>query len=273
MPSRPLLSRRDFVRAGLAASLTPVLGGCGGGSDPLAFAPPGGNPRLLARPGTPGIAPTIGTSALGLEPTRDGLLYVPQAYDPARAWPLFVALHGSGSSADGWRGFFQAGDTRGMVILVPESRARTWDVIHGDYGPDVFFIDRALTHTFERCRIDPARITLGGFSDGASYALSLGVSNGDLFGRLTAFSPGFFAPHHERAGKPKVFISHGTDDRILPVTATREGIVPTLRDDGHDVTYREFTGGHEVPSDIVGEALDWFLSCRRDGETARRRDG
>jgi phospholipase/carboxylesterase len=34
-------------------------------------------------------------------------------------------------------------------------------------------------------------VALGGFSDGASYALSLDLTNGDLFASLIAFSPGF----------------------------------------------------------------------------------
>ena len=33
-----------------------------------------------------------------------------------------------------------------------------------------------------------------GFSDGASYALSLGAANGDLFTHIAAFSPGFMRP-------------------------------------------------------------------------------
>lgn len=38
--------------------------------------------------------------------------------------------------------------------------------------------------------IDPAHVAIGGFSDGASCALSLGLVNGDLFTHVMAFSPG-----------------------------------------------------------------------------------
>jgi phospholipase/carboxylesterase len=44
------------------------------------------------------------------------------------------------------------------------------------------------------------------------------------------------------------------------VTISRDGIVPTLRRAGYDVTYREFEGYHEVPSEISETALDWFLA-------------
>lgn len=146
-----------------------------------------------------------------------------------------------------------------MILLAPDSRGSTWDFVRDRFGPDVEFLDRALQHTFERCRIDPARIALGGFSDGASYALSLGLSNGDLFSHLVAYSPGFLRVADPIVGKPRVYVSHGTRDGVLPVTISRDGIVPSLRSGGYDVTYQEFDGGHEVPSAICESALDWFL--------------
>jgi predicted esterase len=36
-----------------------------------------------------------------------------------------------------------------------------------------------------------ATLAVSGFSDGASYALSIGPANGDLFTHVMAFSPGF----------------------------------------------------------------------------------
>ena len=51
---------------------------------------------------------------------------------------------------------------------------------------------------------------------GASYALSVGLTNGDLFSDILAFSPGFMAPA-VRHGAPNIFISHGTQDTVLPI--------------------------------------------------------
>ena len=97
-----------------------------------------------------------------------------------------------------------------------------------------------------------------GFSDGASYALSLGLTNGDLFTHVLAFSPGFMAPR-KRRGKPRLFLSHGTRDRVLPIDPCSRRIVPQVRRAGYDVTYREFDGPHTVPDEIAREAVDWFL--------------
>jgi phospholipase/carboxylesterase len=173
--------------------------------------------------------------------------------------PLLVVLHGAGGDADNWTSYPDRAETRGMILLAPDSRLATWDVRFGGFGPDVAFIDRALQHTFERCNVDPRRIALAGFSDGASYALSLGVSNGDLFTHLIGYSPGFLQPGDQIVGKPPVYISHGTFDNILPVSASRDVIVPALRNDGYDVEYSEFDGGHEVPAEVSDGALDWWL--------------
>ncbi len=222
---------------------------------------PGSNLRLTARPGSPSETPTMGLSELGLGGIigRDGLLYVPECYSPDVPAPLFIGLHGAGGAADNWASYHARAETRGMIFLAPESRSSTWDVLLGGFGPDVEFLDRALQHTFQRCRVDSGRIALGGFSDGASYALSLGLPNGDLLSHLVAYSPGFYVRPEQSIGKPAIFVSHGTEDSVLPVSASRDNIVPTLRDAGYEVDYREFVGGHGVPGEISEAALDWFL--------------
>lgn len=221
--------------------------------------------RLLARPPSEAsFAPTgPGVHALGLTPRRDGLVAVPDDYSHDRPAPLVVMLHGAGGDARGTVALIQpqAGD-RGVLVLAPESRGRTWDVLAGGFGPDVEFVDRALEHVFARYSVDERRIAVGGFSDGASYALSLGMTNGDLFGHVLAFSPGFAAPGRPH-GSPRVFVSHGTGDRVLRIDPTSRRLVPRLRAGGYEVVYREFDGGHTVPAEMVSEALDRFLADPR----------
>jgi hypothetical protein len=63
-------------------------------------------------------------------------------------------------------------DELGIAMLAPSSRDFTW--FPG--GPDVAFIDQALAWTFRRLK-RRSGIPLGGFSGGASVALSLGIAN------------------------------------------------------------------------------------------------
>lgn len=94
--------------------------------------------------------------------------------------------------------------------------------------------------------------------DGASYALTLGIANGLLFSHILAFSPRFTLPEL-RQDSPKVFLSHGTDDRVLPIQRCSRVIVPQLRRAGLDVTYREFEGLHTLPLEIANKVVAWFL--------------
>ena len=148
-------------------------------------------------------------------------------------------------------------DAAGLVLLAPPSRRQTWDVIMGGFGPDVAFIDAALEATFARSAVDPDRVAVGGFSDGASYALSLGITNGDLFTHIIAFSPGFMAPAGQ-IGAPRCYISHGTRDAVLPIDRCSRRLVPELERAGYDVVYHEFDGPHMVPPEVAREAVDWF---------------
>ena len=106
------------------------------------------------------------------------------------------------------------------------------------------------------------RLAVAGFSDGASYALTLGLSNGDVLPRVVAFSPGFSAARRHR-GRPELFVTHGVDDRVLPIDRTSRRIVPDLRDRGHEVEYREFPGGHAVPAELADAAARWLARPER----------
>jgi phospholipase/carboxylesterase len=220
--------------------------------------------RLRTRPGA-GVGDTA--SPTGLRPlevgaARGAYLYVPAGYRAGRPAPLAVVLHGAGEDArDGLAQLRAQADETGLILLSPTSREYTWDLVVGRYGADVAAIDSALEQTFSSYAVDPARVAVAGYSDGASYALSLGVANGDLFTHIMAFSPGFMAPAVQ-TGSPRIFVSHGTRDRWLPIERCSRRIVPQLERAGYEVRYREFEGGHVVPPEIGREAAVWFTGVR-----------
>jgi predicted esterase len=201
---------------------------------------------------------------LGLEQPFDGFLYVPPGYDSRRPAPLALTLHGSGGGANKGIGpLLEFADEAGSILVSPKSRGQTWDAVMGGFGPDVEFIDRALRKVFSSFAVDPGRLAIQGFSDGASYALALGLTNGDLFTHIIALSPGFTSEEEPR-GDPKIFIAHGTDDGVLPIDQTSRQIVPRLEGAGYDVTFVEFDGGHVRKPEIVRGAVAWWLGEGRD---------
>ena len=218
--------------------------------------------RLTARPRTDVKTSSTGQIMLGLDGERDAVLQIPKNAGTAPL-PLLVMLHGATQSAETM--FWYLGSTHeeaGVAVLAPNSRGRTWDAIGGgDFGEDVQYLNRALARVFETVSIDPARISLGGFSDGASYALSLGLINGDFFNSIVAFSPGFVI-RGDLHGQPHIFISHGTHDHILPIDSCGRRIAERLKNYGYEVTFREFDGDHEIPPDVAREGLSWVLKAR-----------
>jgi phospholipase/carboxylesterase len=212
--------------------------------------------KLLARPSPEGKSGCVkGERPLGLGGSRDGVLFVPSGYDPGKPAPLLLCLHGAGGHARHRIDPLRAPAERdGVVLVAPDSVGSTWDMLMRGLGPDLERIDRALAGAFAELAIDPTRVGIEGFSDGASYALSLGIANGDLFSYIFAFSPGFMSPPAQ-VGAPRIVVTHGAADRVLPVSCSRR-LVPVLRAAGYETEYREFDGPHTVPEDAVREAMD-----------------
>ena len=195
-----------------------------------------------------------GRSAVHVDGQRVGLWYVPRT----GAERLVIVLHGAGGRAeDALRLLHPYADDHGLMVLAPQSVGRTWDMIVSGYGPDVARIQGALSQVLAAHRVAVPSLAIAGFSDGASYALSLGLINGDVFDAVLAFSPGFAAPTGD-ADHPAFFVSHGRSDRVLPIDRCSRRLVPALRRAGHRVDYREFDGGHEVPAPIVADAMAWL---------------
>ena len=213
--------------------------------------------RLAARPvRAPAALPyPPGERTLDLGPNAQARLVVPPG-DPGPR-PLLVYFHGAGgSAAQSVAAVGEQASARGVLLLAPSSVASTWDLIAGGLGRDVAVLDTALEHVFARQAV--GSVAVGGFSDGASYALSLGLANGELFDTVLAFSPGFVAAPGIH-GRPRVWISHGTGDRVLPIDRCGRRVVRDLTGAGYDVTYEEFDGGHVVTPDLVDAALDTWL--------------
>jgi predicted esterase len=230
----------------IAASVVPALGpACAHAREPLLA------PAALALP--------TGVSRL----TDHALVYVPASTrGPA---PLILLLHGAGGNAATFAERFTAqADKRGAVLLAVQSANASWALRPGDdaraTGSDPANIDAAFTALFAKAPVDPKRIIVAGFSDGASYALWLGRANARLFHGVLALSAGFVIEPPDVDSRQRIFIAHGRRDKVIPFTYVRNTIVPQLERAGFRPKTSWFVGGHVIDEAALNEGLDYLLA-------------
>ncbi len=174
---------------------------------------------------------------------------------------VVVLLHGSGGDAREFISDFRRdADARNLVLLSVQSDGRSWPQrAPRDDESDVVNIKSAIRNLSARTPIDPSDVTIMGFSDGASYALSVGMAYPDLFHTIVAFSPGYaFAPK-ELDTEQRIFIAHSRRDPILPAENTRR-MVEGLERAGFAPEVHWFNGGHEIDPQLKKAAFDFALA-------------
>jgi predicted esterase len=216
--------------------------------------------RLSARPSATVHDPLPpGVHTLSAVGSRTTVVVVPPKVSPERPAPLILMLHGATeSNAESLDAMQQVAGDAGAILLAPSSAGRTWDAIRGVFADDLDDIDQQLARVFEHCVVDPARIAFAGFSDGASYAISLGLINGDVCSHIIGYSPGFIIPG-VRHGQPRVFIAHGAHDHILPIDQCGRKIASDLKAHGYSVDFAEFDGDHEIRPEMVERSVAWVV--------------
>ena len=223
------------------------------------------NFRLPQDPTEAPLSP--GRHALTFPEGREAVLVVPENLHLDQAVPLLVLFHGAGGEANKMLPHFvRWARTRRFLLLAPQSMFPTWDIVIGGHGPDLERLDTALLQVASHFRLDSAHIAFAGFSDGGSYALSVGLSNGDVASHVIALSAGFMNTF-TRHGTPKVFIAHGRSDTQLPFETSARVHALKLLEEGVDLTLLPFDGDHAIVPSVVERAIGFFLGSE-DGGTA-----
>ncbi len=185
-------------------------------------------------------------------------VYVPEQYDPARAWPLIVALHGgAGNGADFLWTWVRDAKARGYLVVAPTAVESTWA------ERDATGLLEILDWLAHRVHVDAARVLLTGLSDGGTFTLVYGLAHRDRFRALAPLC-GVFHPVNAangnltRARSVPIYLVHGARDFLFPVAyahMTRD----MLTEAGADLTYRELPDlSHTYPRSENGAILSWF---------------
>jgi phospholipase/carboxylesterase len=238
--------------------------------DPSMLDPSLFDPSLLGRLSFSPVSPSApplpsGRNRLGIDAERDAILYVPNDLDTSVPVPLLVMFHGAGGFPEKVLPFLeQHAEQHRFLLLVPHSMLPTWDLVIGGNGPDLARLGTALTRVFSHYSIDMKHFGFAGFSDGGSYSLSIGLTNGDLVSHVMVFSGGFMSVFMQH-GTPRVFIAHGLIDEQLPIETSGRAHASKLKGAGYNVEYVEFNGKHIIHPPVVQLAMEFFMDKNKGG--------
>ena len=219
--------------------------------------------------------------------SRGYALYVPDNYDPAKAWPLIVFLHGKGEQGDDNLKQTEVGIGRAIrlnrdwfpaLVLMPQCpKDRFWDAA-------IPTIEAAMAQTRANYTIDSKAITLTGLSLGGYATWIWGSTKTDTFAALMPICGGgnlldlkhkmpivddtAFGSIQERVSnlrKVPIWAFHGEDDSVVPAARSRY-MVERIEKAGGKIRYKEFKNtGHNSWDKAYGykRAIVWLLKQRK----------
>ena len=156
----------------------------------------------LAGPATPAsaadadctLSPTGGTVTKPLD-GRSYELHVPAGLTGSNV-PLLLSLHGFGSAgwqdelSTGWSGF---ADAHNFIVAYPNGLPATgfgaWDP-YTETSPDVPFLRHVVDDVSAQYCVDPARVHVDGWSNGAVMSQRVACEAADTFASVTSYAGG-----------------------------------------------------------------------------------
>lgn len=218
-------------------------------------------------------------------------VFVPEDWTPQRKWPVILALHGAGErGSDGLlqtdvgigtairsnRSAFEA------IVVMPQCPKNRWWIV----PPMDDLAMKALAEATREFHGDTHRVYLTGLSMGGYGAWHLAEKYPGTFAALVVIcggirppaaarnayadlekvtppdSPRTYLGAAERVGKTPVWIFHGADDDIVPVTESQR-MTEAMKQIGAEVHYTEYPGvGHPCWNKAYDEPrlFPWLFS-------------
>lgn len=193
-------------------------------------------------------------------------LYVPEDYDPGKAYPLILCLHGAGFDGDSYLDRWQPRLGNDYLLVCPSLQFGAWWTREAED-----LVTRLLAEIVETYHVDRDKIFLTGMSNGGIGTYLIGMNHVDLFAAfipMAAALPGPLLKLLDNTGDTPFYIIHGSQDEVIPAKYSRE-VETYLRENNRTVIYREhdrkhpMAGGHFFPREELPALLDWMSDRHR----------
>ncbi|MEX0829649.1 MAG: hypothetical protein WD032_05355 [Nitrospirales bacterium] len=206
-----------------------------------------------------GAQPSRSVTVRGLE--QPYALYVPKSYDPDRAYPLILCLHGAGFTGEAYLDRWVPRLEDRYILACPTMAMGAWWT---RLGEDLALA--VLTSVAKEYHVDPDRIFLTGMSNGGIGTWIIGMHYADLFAGIAPMASGIddvLFPFVENLRHTPVYVIHGAEDQVMPVQLSRD-LVQEMKRLGIPHLYREHqwthphAGGHFFPRQELPALIAWF---------------
>jgi len=208
--------------------------------------------------------------AAGVEPRLEVVL--PENYDPARRYPLFLALHGGGENVDLFMpNWTSPGLQREFIVAFPQSTqliamdGYNWTE---DIGQSLREIREGFEKVVEEYPVDTDQVIVGGFSSGGVASLEVVLKNAIAVQGFVVLCPAMpegFSTDEVRAASERgvrgTILTTEMDGRVdqqkMMAEIMEEVGLPHEFHITPDI-------GHWYPEDL-GERIDWAIAQIRGG--------
>jgi poly(3-hydroxybutyrate) depolymerase len=209
-------------------------------------------------------------------------LYLPKNYDPQRAYPLVLSLHGAWSNHrlnlkrvfgfSNRGGESDAEATRYFPMLPDVDFIVASPLARGTLGYTLFAesdVWAVLDDVKKRFSIDPDRVYLTGLSMGGGGTLAIALARPDVFAAIVPVCPAAFGNERDKIGNAinlPAWFHHGDKDPLVNVDISRQ-LTRRLKDFGGQVEYSEYPGVlHNSWETAYQDAriFSWFAKHKRN---------
>lgn len=180
--------------------------------------------------------------------------------DERNSRKTLIVLHGRGDSSEGFHWLPEALNLPEFNYLFLNAPDRSgigfsWYEMAPRQGPGVTRSRRMLMDLLGRLQkeigLSTQDIFLFGFSQGCLLTLDLALRYPKVFGGVVSLSGYvFFMEEYPQmlspvVGSQHIFMTHGHDDEVLPLTVTRASVM-ALRHQGVHIDWREYDKAHTI---------------------------
>jgi predicted esterase len=195
-------------------------------------------------------------------------LFVPSTYDERQAWPLVLALHGTGGDEntlfDVYRtgALLRAAEKLGVLVASPRGGPAGPTEYRGIGEHDVLAVLRDVRRQY---RVDATRIYLTGHSMGGTGSAYLALHHPDVFAAAAPLAAAYSFPWLARNARPVPFLwIGGANDASFYLRGVMVGVERMLKF-GAPASLELLPGeGHQGPVKDFERIFDWLLKQRRD---------